>query len=60
MYGNRFWEDSLDGLKGVNIGKILTRVQSRERDEPSSIPRPDLRIGTRDIDSGATVAVVYS
>jgi hypothetical protein len=35
-------------------------VNRKERELPSSIPRPDRRIGTRDIVSGVIVVVVYS
>jgi hypothetical protein len=39
---------------------VVTVTSMGGKDVPSSIPRPDLRMGTRDIDSGPIVVVVYS
>jgi hypothetical protein len=51
-----------EGLYGWSSGDLLEffLVNRRERELPSSIPRPDRRIGTRDIVSGMIVVVVYS
>jgi hypothetical protein len=51
-----------EGLYGWSNGDLLEffLVNRRERELPSSIPRPDRRIGTRDIVSGVIVVVVYS
>jgi len=39
---------------------VVAVISMGGKDVPSSIPRPDLRMGTRDIDSGPIVVVVYS
>jgi hypothetical protein len=53
-------EDSLYGWSNIDLLDVLY-WESEEREElPSSIPRPDRRIGTRDIVSGVIVVVVYS
>jgi hypothetical protein len=51
-----------EGLYSWSNGDLLEffLVNRRERELPSSIPRPDRRIGTRDIVSGVMVVVVYS
>jgi hypothetical protein len=51
-----------EGLYGWSNGDMseFFLVNRRERELPSSIPRPDRRIGTRDIVSGVIVVVAYS
>ncbi len=39
---------------------ILRRIPPGQSNIPSTIPKPDRRMGTRDMDAGDTVLVVYS